>query len=263
MSYKGIENNTISKPKARKKVTEPILTPLLRQKKKEVKAQITGQFFTWVKTEKNPEYEEGLKTLPFESCLIHNKWDKKNEQIKPLRVQTKPKYLIQLQRHKLTPECDFEVSDYFTDNFKAANNRKIKAMKKFGEFYQPLYEKKKVTLWFLTFTRADKCRPFKEMINIVRKYYKRIGLEIRGFVWTNEISENLHWHYHLCVATDRINLRGGKIPKLLKFDKIWGQRTEIDFVKKNVVGYMSKYFAKSNLRHETGFRSYGVSQKFK
>ncbi|NBX28766.1 MAG: hypothetical protein EBR55_11105, partial [Chitinophagia bacterium] len=50
----------------------------------------------------------------------------------------------------------------------------------------------------------------------------------------------------------RAKLRGGKIPKLLKFDKIWGQRTEIDFVKKNVVGYMSKYFAKSNLRHETG-----------
>ena len=154
MSYKGIENNTISKPKARKKVTEPILTPLLRQKKKEVKALVTGQFFTWCTTTKNPEYEEGLKTLPFESCLIHNKCNKKNGEIKPLRIQTKPKYFTHLQRHKLTENCDFEVSDYHTDSFKAANYRKIKAMKKFGEFYQPLYEKKEVTLWFLTFTRA-------------------------------------------------------------------------------------------------------------
>ena len=104
MSYKGIENNTISKPKARKKVTEPILTPLLRQKKKEVKALVTGQFFTWCTTTKNPEYEEGLKTLPFESCLIHNKCNKKNGEIKPLRIQTKPKYFTHLQRHKLTEE---------------------------------------------------------------------------------------------------------------------------------------------------------------
>jgi len=128
---KCIENNTISKPKARKKVTEPILTPLLRQKKKEVKALVTGQFFTWCTTTKNPEYEEGLKTLPFESCLIHNKCNKKNGEIKPLRIQTKPKYFTHLQRHKLTENCDFEVSDYHTDSFKAANYRKIKAMKKF------------------------------------------------------------------------------------------------------------------------------------
>jgi hypothetical protein len=262
MSYKDIQNNLIT-PKARKKITEPILTPILKQSKKEARARITGSFYTWVKTEKNPEYEEGLKTLPFESCLIHNKWDKNNEGKKPIRIQTKPKYLIHLQKHTLTPEYDFEVSNYYTNNFKSANYRKIKALDKFCNFYQPLYEKKEVTLFFLTFTNAQKCRPFKEMINVVRKYFKRANMEIRGFVWTNEISGNLHWHYHLCVAVNRVNLRGGKIPKLLKFDKIWGQRTEIDFVKKNVTGYMKKYFAKSNLRHESGYRSYGISNKLK
>ena len=117
MSHKGIENNTISKPKVRKKITEPILTPLLRQKKKEVKAQVTGQFFTWVKTEKNPEYEEGLKTLPFESCLIHNKCDK-------ILVETCPKWytdLLKFQHDKEHKKVKSKQHEHEIDTHKTLN----------------------------------------------------------------------------------------------------------------------------------------------
>jgi hypothetical protein len=88
---------------------------------------------------------------------------------------------------------------------------------------------------------------------------KREGLNLRGFIWTAEISDNLHFHYHLCIAIDRVNWK--TIPERLKFEKAWGQRTEIDFVKKNVRHYMAKYFAKCDAR-VLYKRSYGKSNKY-
>jgi hypothetical protein len=108
------------------------------------------------------------------------------------------------------------------------------------------------------------------MSKIVIQYYKRLGINVRAHIWTAEVGtekyditnnpEDLHWHYHMCVATDRVNLKGAKFPELLKFDNIWGQYTDIDFVKKNIRHYMSKYFAKCSYR-VIGSRSYGCSRK--
>jgi len=231
---------------------------------KMAKASQKGYYYEYGGTLRNPDYEQGLKSLSFESCLLHNKCDR-------IIVETNPKWNTNLLKF----QYDIEVQDYVptevyqTNNFKSANNRKIKALDRFCNKYQPLYESKKVTLFFLTFTNANKCRPFKEMMNIISNYYKRTGYPILDYVWTSEISEGLHFHYHLCVATNRMNLKGKKIPKLLMFNKLWGQRTEIDFVKKNVKFYLSKYFAKNNSRAKmintdnnklTNVRSYGISK---
>jgi len=247
-----------------KRVREKQLTTHLRYIKKMAIARQKGFYYEWLSTGENPEYESGLKKLPFESCLIHHK-SNRIEGGKPyVLIQTKPKWLTSLLRY----EYDKKTNDFLptavihTNNFKQQNNRKIKALTKFCNYYQPLYEKREVTLFFLTFTKADKCRPWKEMVKVIHEYFKRSNLKIRGNIWTMEISEKLHWHYHLVIATDRANLRGGKIPKLLKFDRIWKQRTEIDFVKKNIRNYMSKYFAKSNMRIEGGgYRNYGMSKE--
>jgi hypothetical protein len=67
-------------------------------------------------------------------------------------------------------------------------------------------------------------------------------------------------HYHVAIATNRVNLKGKKLPKLLQLERIWGCRTEIDFVKKNIEGYLRKYFAKNSYVAEK-FRSYGISRK--
>lgn len=94
------------------------------------------------------------------------------------------------------------------------------------------------------------------------QYFKRLGISVKGHIWTSEISDSLHWHFHICICTDRVDFRETGIPPLLKFDALWGQRTEIDFVKKNVRHYMAKYFAKCNSRI-IGARSYGISRKLK
>jgi hypothetical protein len=243
---------------------EPIITKTSKTLQKLSKGFKNGYYYEYAHTYPNPTYENGLKSIPFESCLIHNKSDR-------ILIETNPKWNTDLLKYEYDNECkDFVVKElYTTNNFKSANHRKIKALNRFCDKYQPLYENKKVTLFFLTFTNAQKCRPFKEMVNIISHYFKRAGYPILDYVWTCEISKNLHFHYHLCVATDRMELKGKTIPKLLKFNKLWGQRTEIDFVKKNVKFYLSKYFAKNNSRAKminadngklTNVRSYGISK---
>jgi hypothetical protein len=219
--------------------------------------------YTFLKRTKNPVYDSGLKpiyfTPPFESCLIHDKSDKKLTQ---KHIKTEPKWLTDLLEWTVLSN-DGEVIPsgvYRTNEFKQANKLKIRALDKFCSHYQPLYSQKKVTMMFLTFTSANQAKVcWKNMVENIVINYKRQGYPILGYIWTAEVSEKLHFHYHMCIAINRVNFK--KIPKQLKFERIWGMRTEIDFVKKNIKHYMAKYFAKHNYRI-TNTRSYGRSKKF-
>ena len=225
---------------------------------------------------KNELFDSGVKRLSFEACLITTNGSKnehkngKNE----IHIKTQPKWYTYLNAHELdtnTGELLPTNEIYVSDDFKCSNGKKIKSLDRFCKYYQPLYQDRVVTLWFLTFTQANKAKiSFNTMSKIVIQYYKRLGINVRAHIWTAEIGTekyditknpaDLHWHYHMCVATDRVNLKGAKFPELLKFDNIWGQYTDIDFVKKNIRHYMSKYFAKCSYR-VIGSRSYGCSRK--
>ena len=223
--------------------------------------------YTFLKRTKNPTYEEAIKRLSFEACLITTNGSKKEAKNTPkeVHVKTQPKWYTDLMEWEINQDSGEMIPKgiYTSNDFKCSNGKKIKSLDRFCNYYQPLYKQKEVTLWFLTFTQANKAKiPFNTMSKIVVQYYKRLGIDVRGHIWTAEVSNNLHWHYHLCVATDRVKLEGGKFPELLKFDNIWGQYTDIDFVKKNIKHYMSKYFAKCDYR-VIGSRSYGCSRKFK
>jgi hypothetical protein len=223
--------------------------------------------YTFLKRTKNPTYEQAIKRLSFEACLITTNGSKKEPKNTPkeVHVKTQPKWYTDLMEWEINQDSGEMIPKgiYTSNDFKCSNGKKIKSLDRFCNYYQPLYKQKEVTLWFLTFTQANKAKiPFNTMSKIVVQYYKRLGIDVRGHIWTAEVSNNLHWHYHLCVATDRVKLEGGKFPELLKFDNIWGQYTDIDFVKKNIKHYMSKYFAKCDYR-VIGSRSYGCSRKFK
>ncbi len=177
-------------------------------------------------------------------------------------IKTQPKWLTKLGYYDVD-QSSGEIlgsGEYHTDDFKKANARKISAMDAFCKRYDALYRKRQVSMLFHTFTQANKARmPFNTMIKLTRKRYRKLGFEIKGFIWTAEVSERLHWHYHLCVAVDRMTVK--KIPAELKLDGLWGRRTGIEFVKKDVRHYMAKYFAKQNYR-VIGTRSYGRSRHF-
>ena len=213
----------------------------------------------------NRAYEKGLRLIPVKkesvltdslrSCLIHDN----SESF--LRVKTVAKWETTLKSTICNSDGEIIATErYQTNEIKQSNARKIRALDKFCAHYQPLYRRKKVSLMFHTFTRANYAdKSIQEIIDNLKLRYKAIGREVRGYIWTAEISEKLHWHYHLAIAIDRIEV--SSIPEEIKLDGLWGQRTGVEFVRKNLRHYMAKYFAKQNAR-VIGLRSYGKSNKY-
>jgi len=221
--------------------------------------EIGKALYQHLSTKKNPLYEEGLQSLPFESCLIHDKAYKNRT---GFLAQKSPKWLTDLGVWKKDSKGNLDLTEiYQTNNHKSSNFRKIKALDGFCDFYQPLWKSRKVTLLFLTFTRANHAnKSWHTMVKIVKNYFERNGTPVLDYLWTSEVSENNHWHYHLAIAINRVKWK--EVPKRFFFERLWGQRTEINFVKKNIKYYMSKYFAKSNYRIE-GLMSYGGTKNYK
>lgn len=228
--------------------------------------------------ELNKEYVNGclrfddVRGEALRSCLYGNKSGKLERRKTGLIIRTKPKYITRL-KCSLVDASTGEIQEaiYETNDLKKGNARKIKKLEKFCSYYQPLYQQKKVSMFLLTFTEADQVIDRKEwsrMIEAVKYDFKAIGYEVRGYIWTMEIStDNYHFHYHLCVAVDRMNLKGKSIPNRLKFDRLWHRRTQTEFVRKNVRNYLSQYFAKNNWRitDDEGkvYRNYGMSNNLK
>lgn len=179
-------------------------------------------------------------------------------------IKTQPSSLTELQVRELdtdTGEIDILLQPHITNEFKAANNRKKIVLNKFCDFYEPIYKQKKITMLFMTFTRLTHSKIlFSDLIDDIKYHLiKQLDRPVRGYFWALEVSEKYHLHYHLCVAIDRLTVK--KIPKELKFEKLWGQRTQVTFIKKSVRGYLSKYLAKDSYR-VVGLRSYGKSSKY-
>jgi hypothetical protein len=146
---------------------------------------------------------------------------------------------------------------YRTNEIKSSNARKIKRLDAFCGHFQPMYERKEVSMLFFTLTLANQSKmTISGVIDLVKKRCKRRGVKFHGYIWTSEVSTELHWHYHLAVCIDRINVRGIGIPSWMKLESVWGARTQVEFVRKNIRHYMAKYFAKENARI-IGVRSFG------
>lgn len=228
--------------------------------------------YVFKSSKKNPEWSVE-KLVSLRSCHIHN-----NAEIDDV-IQTLcksashagsevfisriPKYLTVLGAPKSIDTGTGEIfyEDYQTDDFKASRNRKIKTIKKFTEYYEPLYQGRKVSLLFHTFTRLNYSKQdMRRMLDNVKYRYSSIKREIRGYLWALEVSEKNHIHYHLIVAIDRVSWR--KIPEALKFEDLWGQRTGVEFIKKSVKSYLSKYLYKSEAKLLSK-RSYAISRKLK
>jgi hypothetical protein len=191
---------------------------------------------------------------------LHNNVNKKKAQNEWV-IKTKHKWNIDLLESTLDMETGEVVQTgvYTTNDLKSGNNRKIKALNRFCDTFQPLYDKRKATIWFLTLTMANQSNTdIRGLLNSYKLRLKRNGINILGSIWILEISPDLHIHYHLLLATNRINLKGGTIPEYLKPNDLWGCRTQIAFAQKHIRGYLSKYFVKNNSRI-IGKRTYGIS----
>jgi len=202
--------------------------------------------------------------IPLRPCHIHNNASKPEHEY---YVSNTPKWLTVLEKEDIDQDTGEILccSDYETDDFKSATNRKIKTVRKFCDHYEPLYQSQKVSLLFHTFTRMDFSKQdMRTMVECAKSRYKAIDRPIRGYLWALELAENqgmetgYHIHYHLVVAIDRVEFK--RIPKQLKFEDLWGQRTQVEFIKKSIRSYLSKYLYKTDGKI-IGKRSYSISRK--
>jgi hypothetical protein len=237
--------------------TKPIVQVSVNDTLQLADNQLVNKNYQYLRRKPNPEYLNGLINCPLRTCLIHNNSDRNFWQIK-----TKAKWETDLLETSYNRENGEVLGQavYTTDDLKSGNNRKIKAVDRFTDFFNPLYKFHKVSLLFFTLTIANQSRiTIAQTIDILKKRCKRNNVNLKGYLWIIEVSpEGLHVHYHLVLATDRVNLKGGIIPDYFKLDNVWGARTQVGFVKKNVKYYLSKYFKKNNYRI-LGKRSYGIS----
>lgn len=215
--------------------------------------------FWFLRRKLNPNYESGLKVVPLRSCLLLNNVPKNG--VKNWIIKTQPKWQVELLQSELDKETGeiLSTSVYLTDDLKSGNNRKIKAVNRFCDYFNPIYKRREISLFFHTLTLANQSQvDIRTAVKNYRRRLNRNGVNVRGLLWVLEISENSHIHYHILCATNRLNYKGMKMPVFLKFNDLWGCRTKAEFIKHDVRYYLATYFTKCQSRIEK-HRSYGIS----
>jgi hypothetical protein len=221
---------------------------------------------------KNPHFEDGVFIMDkngltdesLRSCLICNNGSThKLEDPNVYLLQKEFKWGVSFSGEILDEETGelFEDQVYQTTDLEQGVKRKRKAIRLFTEFYEPLYQAKKVSCMFFTLTQANQSNErLNTTLKAIKKRFERHNLPVLGHLWVSEVSKNGHWHYHLAIATKRVYWK--QIPKWAKVDDLWGRRTGIEFIRKSIGAYLGKYIGKDNIGRIISFRSYGKSRKF-
>lgn len=138
-----------------------------------------------------------------------------------------------------------------SESLKKARARAINCLNTFDEFYGEAYRQRLVTCLFITLTRVPEARhSIRSFMMQYKKALARSGVKLLGYVWVSEVSykgniDGGHWHYHLVISVERLNVKGGKLPEVLKQEYLgtplgtglWGQKTECTFVYSSAIKY--------------------------
>jgi hypothetical protein len=138
-----------------------------------------------------------------------------------------------------------------SESLKKARARAIICLNTFDEFYGEAYRQRLVTCLFITLTRVPEAKhSMRSFMVQYKKALARSGVKLLGYVWVSEVSykgniDGGHWHYHLVISVERLNVKGGKLPEVLKQEYLgtplgtglWGQKTECTFVYSAAIKY--------------------------
>jgi hypothetical protein len=210
-----------------------------------------GKGFFFLSRHLNEAYETGLKAVPLRTCLLHHNSDRL------WTIKSQPKYFTDLL------QTDFDVSTgeilaqsvYRTNDLIQGNNRKIKALNRLKNEFKEQWRKRKVSIFFYTFTVANENGvQISKAFNGIKKRFLRNGHPVKGYCWVLDIdNDSYHIHYHAIIVADRIKCKGKKLPEWLKMDDLWRARCQVQFGH-GFNYYLAKYLAKNNWRVVTDDR---------
>ena len=210
--------------------------------------------FYWHASEKNPHYADNLTAVRRESCHITSNVLKTNLYLtnKEPRRRTwfRGEDLEVLDKYGF-PEYVYEQTDSNKQNAGKMNRR----LMQFAEIINLGWSQKKFSVVFLTLTAPEVNNGIREFLKLYKQNLSRKGIKVLGHCWVLELgSLGNNPHYHVCYAIDRTNDLKSLFP-----DAYWSGRTKTEFVKKDVVRYMSKYLQKGDNLVQN-WRRFGVSQ---
>lgn len=191
-----------------------------------------------------------------------------------LAIATQPAYLRLFNKDTYCANTGelIESEVIESDSDKRMRAQKIKALKAFDDAFLPLYQRRLVTLFFVTLTQSNKAKKtIAEMIKAMKRRLKNAGYPMLAYIWVCEVSPaNKHWHYHLIFVVKRVTfVKGEKRPYWENFTSMWGsgdKATNCETVKSATGKYLrrtkaSLYMGKEQVYSMKGYRAFGRSSE--
>jgi hypothetical protein len=165
-----------------------------------------------------------------------------------------------------------------TDSLIRQRGKIINTLKAFDRIYKPLYYQRKVSCFFGTLTNLPEAKiTIRMFMANLKKALKRSGINLLSYCWVNEVKYKhdakgkelpIHVHYHFVLATERIEVTGGKLPEALSsayLTEMYGRIASVTFIKGGdaCLRYCSKYISKTGDIENgitLGLRRYGASR---
>lgn len=163
-----------------------------------------------------------------------------------------------LNINTLTGELEAIIKE--SDSLIRQRGKIINTLKMFDKTYKIPYRQKKVSCMFGTLTDVPNAKfTMRIFMKHLRTIFKRKGINLLSYVWVSELKykheakENelsIHWHYHIVLAIERIEVTGGKLPECLSnsyLTELWGRRAGVRFIQGGnaCITYCSKYISKN------------------
>jgi hypothetical protein len=165
-----------------------------------------------------------------------------------------------------------------TDSLIRQRGKIINTLKAFDRIYKPLYRQRRVSCLFGTLTDLPAAKiTIRMFMANLKKALKRSGINLLSYTWINEVKYKpnakgkelpIHVHYHFVLATERIEVTGGRMPYCLSssyLQDMYGRGVKVTFIKGGdaCLRYCSKYISKNGDEENgitLGLRRYGASR---
>jgi len=207
--------------------------------------------------------------------ILHNKVDKINRakgrsvgrtdaqnKCRILHIATQSKWNTTMIKgtHDVNTGELLASSEVISTDVSIRLKRRKSALNGFVDHFDASYRSRSISMLSLTFTKANETTStIRSVLDNFRKRCKRNDCQVFGYFWVLDISANLHVHYHVLVAVQRIDIKGKPMPLWLKMHDVWNRHTEVAFVRKSLRGYLAKYLEKNRDMKVLGKRMYGKS----